>query len=114
LTLLIAAPRALAADISGGTLRVGVRVAAHAVAQGLCRAANSVLTATSANVSGQPAADSADAVAESLSERIDLLLDAGRTPGGPPSTIVDVTGSEPRLVRAGAISWEEIQAWRHA
>ena len=112
LTLLVAAPDALAPEISGGTSRVGVRVPAHAVARGLCRAANSVLTATSANVSGQPATDSADAVAAALGGRIDLLLDAGPTAGGPPSTIVDVDGDELRLVRAGAIRWEEIEAWR--
>jgi L-threonylcarbamoyladenylate synthase len=112
LTLLVAAPDALAAEISGGTSRVGVRVPAHAVARGLCHAAHSVLTATSANVSGQPAADRADAVAAALGGRIDLLLDAGPTAGGAPSTIVDVDGDELRLVRAGAIRWEEIEAWR--
>ena len=113
LTLLVAAPSALAPEVSGGTSRVGVRVPAHAVARGLCRAANSVLTATSANRSGQPAADTADAVAAALGGRVDLLLDAGPTAGGPPSTIVDVDGDALRLVRAGAIRWEEIEAWRH-
>jgi len=43
-----------------------------------------------------------------------FMLDAGPTPGGAPSTIVDVTAGEPRLVRAGAIAWEEIQAWLHS
>jgi L-threonylcarbamoyladenylate synthase len=112
LTLLVAAPEALAPEIPAGTSRVGVRVPAHAVARGLCRAANSVLTATSANLSGQPAADSADAVVAALGGRIDLLLDAGPTTGGPPSTIVDVDGDDLRLVRSGAIRWEEIQACR--
>ena len=41
---------------------------------------------------------------------VDLLLDAGRTPGGPPSTIVDVTGRDARLVRPGAIAWDDVQA----
>jgi tRNA A37 threonylcarbamoyladenosine synthetase subunit TsaC/SUA5/YrdC len=40
-----------------------------------------------------------------------LLIDAGPTPGGAASTIVDMTGAAPALVRAGAISWDEIQAW---
>jgi L-threonylcarbamoyladenylate synthase len=47
-----------------------------------------------------------------LGGRIDLLLDAGPTTGGPPSTIVDVDGDDLRLVRSGAIRWEEIQACR--
>ena len=41
---------------------------------------------------------------------VSLLLDAGRTPGGPASTIVDVTDGTPRLIRAGAVSWDEVQA----
>jgi tRNA A37 threonylcarbamoyladenosine synthetase subunit TsaC/SUA5/YrdC len=41
---------------------------------------------------------------------VDLLLDAGRTPGGAPSTIVDVTGRDVRLVRPGAIAWDDVQA----
>lgn len=113
LTLLIAAPDMLAADVTGGTGRVGVRVPAHGVARGLCRACDRPLTATSANISGEPASDDPDQVATSLGTQIDLLLDAGRTPGGRPSTIVDVTRSEPRLVRAGPIGWEEIQACVH-
>ena len=46
--------------------------------------------------------------------RIDLLIDTGTTPGGAPSTIVDVTADGPALVRAGAIPWDEIQAWLHS
>src|SRR5262245_25063724 len=114
LTLLMTAPLALAPEVSGGSSRVGVRVPAHSVARELCRAAGTLLTATSANISGQPGIDNADDVARSLGPRLDFLLDAGPTAGGPPSTIVDVTGIEPRLVRAGAIVWEEIRTWRPA
>ncbi len=55
-----------------------------------------------------------DQVERTLGDRLDLLIDAGTTPGGAPSTIVDVTGADPALVRAGAISWDEIQAWLHS
>jgi len=110
LTLLLAAPPALAAAVSGGTGRVGVRVPAHEVARAICRAAGRPLTATSANLSGEPASGDPDVVARSLGDRVGLLLDAGRTPGGPPSTIVDATGPAPRLVREGAIRWEEVLA----
>ena len=110
LTLVVPAPRALAAGvISGGT--VGVRVPNHDVARAIARAAGRPITATSANLSGEPATDDPDRVEASLGERIDFMIDAGRTPGGPPSTIADVTGSAPRLVRAGAIAWDEIQRW---
>ena len=110
LTLLVSAPPALAGRVSGGTGRVGVRVPAHAVARALCRACDRPLTATSANLSGETASADPLEVARMLGDRIDLLLDAGRTPGGEASTIVDVSESATRLIRSGAIAWERIQA----
>jgi L-threonylcarbamoyladenylate synthase len=111
LTLLVAAPRALAHDVTGGTGRVGVRVPADDVARAICRAAGRPLTATSANVSGEPATADPDHVERTLGDRIDLLIDAGPTRGGAASTIVDATAAAPALVRAGAIPWAEILAW---
>jgi L-threonylcarbamoyladenylate synthase len=108
LTLLVARPSMLPADVTGGREQVGVRVPAHEVARELCRVCGRPLTATSANVSGAPATANPDEVARTLD--VDLLLDAGPTPGGPPSTIVDVSGREIRLVRPGAIPWDEVQA----
>jgi L-threonylcarbamoyladenylate synthase len=110
LTLLVVAPAALAADVTGGTGKVGVRVPADAVARAICAEAGRPVTATSANVSGVPATPDPDQVERTLGDRIDLLIDTGVTRGGAPSTIVDVTASAPVLVRAGAISWEDIQA----
>jgi L-threonylcarbamoyladenylate synthase len=109
LTLLVPAPAGLAVDVTGGTGRVGVRVPRHNVTTALSRAAGRPVTATSANRSGEAPAAGAAEVERSLADAIDLILDAGATPGGPPSTIVDTTGPEPRLVRAGAIPWERIE-----
>jgi L-threonylcarbamoyladenylate synthase len=111
LTLIVTAPPAIAADVSGGTGRVGVRVPADAVARAICSAAGRPITATSANISGVPATADPDEVERTLGSRIDLLIDTGRTPGGAPSTIVDVVEDPPRLVRAGAIEWADIQTW---
>jgi L-threonylcarbamoyladenylate synthase len=113
LTLLIAAPLSLAPGVGGGTGKVGVRIPSHAVARALCRACGLPLTATSANISGAAPSANPDEVARTLGDRIDVLVDSGTTAGGPPSTIVDVTGSVPALVRAGAIGWDEIQACLH-
>jgi L-threonylcarbamoyladenylate synthase len=107
LTLLIPALEALPSEITGGTRRVAVRVPAHAVARGLCRVLDRPLSSTSANISGQPA--TADPDVAGAIPGLDLLLDAGETPGGPPSTIVDTTGDEPRLLREGAVEWASIQ-----
>ena len=111
LTLLVVAPRALAREVTGGTGRVGVRVPADEVARAICRAAGRPLTATSANVSGEPATADPDRVERTLGDRIDLLIDSGPTRGGAASTIVDATGPDPVLVRAGAIGWEDILLW---
>jgi len=111
LTLLMPAPHSLAADVSAGTGTVGVRVPAQDIARAVCAASGRVVTATSANISGMPPTPDPEVVEATLGGRIDFLLDAGPSPGGPPSTIVDVTSDEPRLIRAGAISWDEIQTW---
>jgi L-threonylcarbamoyladenylate synthase len=114
LTLLVAAPRSLAPAVTGGTDRVGVRVPADALARAVCQAAARPITATSANLSGQRATADPDEVERTLADRIDLLLDTGPTPGGAPSTVVDVSASEWRVVRAGAISWDDIRTWLDA
>ena len=114
LTLLVTAPRGLARDVTGGTGKVGVRVPADASARAICAATGHPITATSANVSGEPPTADPDQVERTLGDRIDLLIDTGTTRGGAASTIVDVTGADPVLVRAGAISWEDIQACLHA
>jgi L-threonylcarbamoyladenylate synthase len=107
------AARVLARDVNGGTGKVGVRVPADPIARAVCAACGHPVTATSANVTGEPAPATPDDVERMLGDRIEFLLDAGPTAGGAPSTMVEVTDAEPRLVRAGVISWDEIQAWLH-
>jgi len=110
LTLVLPASPRVCVAVTGGTGRVGVRVPAHPVARGLCEACGQPVTATSANRSGQPPPVDPAEVAASLAE-VDVLLDAGPAPGGPASTVVDVSEEVPRLIRPGAVSWEEVRAW---
>ncbi|HEY7289821.1 MAG TPA: L-threonylcarbamoyladenylate synthase [Vicinamibacterales bacterium] len=109
-TILLPAPAAIAPAVSGGTGRVGVRVPADAIARSVCAAVGHPVTATSANISGEPATDDPNRVEDTLGDVVDFLLDIGRTRGGLPSTIVDVTTEPPVLVRSGAVSWDQIQA----
>jgi L-threonylcarbamoyladenylate synthase len=109
LTLVMRAPAALPSNVTAGGITIGIRVPAHAVTIALCSAFDRPITATSANISGHPATHDPDLVAEQLSKGLDVLLDAGTTPGGPASTIVDVTQAEVRLIRAGAVSWEDVK-----
>lgn len=91
----------------GGGGTIAIRVPAHAIARALAAAFQFCVTATSANVSGFPPADSADAVALAL-PGVDLLLDGGPAPGGAPSTIMSFEDGEPVLVRAGVIAWDRV------
>lgn len=86
---------------------IGIRVPDHPVALKLLSAAGP-LAVTSANLSGLPPARLAQEVLESLRDKIELILDAGETPGGQPSTVVNCTGSYPDILRHGPISQEEI------
>jgi L-threonylcarbamoyladenylate synthase len=111
LTILLKRPASFPAELTAGGDRVGVRVPAHVVTQELCRASRRLLTATSANISGQPPSNDPDHIARVFAgTSVELLLDAGRTPGGPPSTVVAVVDDDVRLIRAGAITWGEVQA----
>ena len=108
LTLIIAASPALCEHVHRSTGKVAVRVTADPVARALAERAGHPITSTSANLSGETPAVTADAVARAFDDRLDVLIDAGRTPGGLPSTIVDATGDTPLLVRAGIVAWERV------
>ncbi len=95
-------------EILGPGRSVAVRVPAHPVARALSDGLAFCITATSANISGKPATASPRVVAGTLGGLIDYVLDDGDSPGGQPSTIVDLCGPEPRLVRAGPIAWERV------
>lgn len=82
---------------------VAVRIPGDSFALRLAKAVPFPITATSANISNLPAAQDADTVLSYFSDNLDLIIDGGRTPGEPPSTIVDVTENEARLIRRGAI-----------
>jgi L-threonylcarbamoyladenylate synthase len=86
---------------------IGVRMPAHPVALALLNAAGP-LAVTSANISNAANTASAQAVLEQLGGRIDLILDGGQTPGGTPSTVVDCTRAELKILRIGPISAEDI------
>jgi len=89
------------------TSTVAVRLPDHPAARALLRLAGP-MAVTSANLSGQPSPSTAEEVFAQLGGRIALILDGGKTPGGIPSTLVDCTGSEPKLLREGPISLAEI------
>ena len=104
LTLVFEASPELSSLLTGGTGTIGVRLSPHPVAQALVRAVGRAITATSANLSGQPSASIAVEVFRALGNQVDAILDGGQTAGGLGSTVLDVSSSAPRIVRQGAIS----------
>ena len=113
LTLIIPASARLCEDVHRSTGKVAVRVPGDSVARALAAAAGHAITSTSANISGEQPASAAAQVSLALGESIDVLIDAGFTPGGLPSTIVDATGDTPVLVREGAVAWDRVLEFLH-
>lgn len=104
LTLVLRAAPGVPAEITAGTGTVGVRLPAHPVARALVEAFGAPVTAPSANPSGAAPPTTAAAVLEAFGGALDLVLDGGPTPGGAPSTVLDVTVDPPRVIRRGAIT----------
>jgi L-threonylcarbamoyladenylate synthase len=93
---------------SAGLDTVAVRVPAHPVAQALLRQADRPIAAPSANRSGRVSPTEAAHVAEDLGNDVALILDDGPTPVGLESTVLDLSGEAPALLRPGAITFEAL------
>ena len=106
LTVLVPKKPTLPESISA-TATVAVRVPDHTVARGLLRLAGP-MAVTSANLSGQASPSTAQEVLAQLNERIDLIIDGGTTPGGVPSTLVDCSSDEIKVLRAGPITLADL------
>lgn len=108
LTLVFLASPHLPSILLGEANKIAIRVSSHPVAQALTKGLNSPITSTSANVSGAQSPFTSEEVSFQLGDKIDLLIDGGRTPGEMPSTIIDVTISPPLLVREGVLHFDDI------
>ena len=109
LTLVLPRSRLVPDIVTGGGETVAVRIPAHPVPVALISGLGAPLLGTSANLSGQPSALTAGEVYTQFGERIDLVIDGGRSPGGRESTIVDVCGETPVVLREGAVTLSELE-----
>ncbi len=101
--------RIVAELATAGLDTIAVRVPAHPIAQALLRAANLPIAAPSANRSGHVSPTTAQHVEADLGDRVAMILDGGATPVGLESTVVDVTGETPVVLRLGGIAREDIE-----
>ena len=97
-------------DVTGGAATVGLRVPAHPVAQALLAAFGGAVAAPSANRFGAVSPTTAAHVVADLGGDVDYVLDGGACPVGVESTIVDVSGPAPALLRPGGVPREAIEA----
>jgi L-threonylcarbamoyladenylate synthase len=108
LTLVLPRASAVSDTVTAGGSTVAIRIPAHPVPVAFARELGPI-AATSANLSGQSSALTAAEVYNQFGDKIDLVVDGGRCPKGEESTIVDVTGPIPVLLREGAISRSELE-----
>lgn len=94
--------------VTRGSATVGVRIPNHVVALMLLRLAGGLLIGTSANKSGVPPPSSALEAYAQLKGEVDLILDGGSTGSGNPSTILELTGNKPKILRAGALDIRDL------
>ena len=107
LTLVCNQQRSLQWDLGETRGTVAVRMPLHPLAIELLERTGP-MAVSSANLTGHPAATDADQAEEMLADVVSVIIDAGPSPGGAASTIVDVRGSTGKILRHGAISLEEL------
>ena len=109
LTIVLPRSNSVPDVVTAGGTSIAVRIPAHFVPVALIEGLGRPIVGTSANLSGQPSPLTADEVYAQLGNRIDWIIDGGTCPGGRESTLVDVTGEVPVVLREGAISRKELE-----
>jgi len=109
LTLVLPRANSVPDIVTARGMTVAVRIPAHPVPVALVEGLGAPIIGTSANLSGKPSALTAGDVYSQFGDKIDLVIDGGRCPGGRESTIVDVTRETPVVLREGAIALTELE-----
>jgi L-threonylcarbamoyladenylate synthase len=109
LTVILRAQPTLRWDLGETHGTVALRMPNHPAALAVLRRTGP-LAVSSANLTGRPAALTAQAAADDLGASVSVYLDAGQAPGGVASTIVDATCDVPRVIRAGAVDLDTLRA----
>jgi L-threonylcarbamoyladenylate synthase len=110
LTLVLKASAAIPAFLTGPGGSIAVRIPPVSWVRRVAYEMSQPLTATSANISGDKEMTEPAEVAAVFDGKVDLIVDGGPTPGGAPSTLLDLTSPEPRLLREGLIPAGKIRA----
>jgi L-threonylcarbamoyladenylate synthase len=95
--------------VTGGSKTIAFRIPNHPVPLALIKGLEKPIVGTSANLSGYPSTLTAEEVKKQIGDKIDMIIDGGRCPGGIESTVVDLSGERPVIRREGAIKIEELR-----
>jgi len=109
LTLVLYKKKVVPDEVTAGSNVVAIRMPKNKIALELIKAAGVPIAAPSANLAGRPSPTEARHVFEDFKDRVDLILDGGRTKIGLESTVVDLTIKPPQILRPGGISIEELR-----
>lgn len=109
LTMILQKSDLVPLETTGGLDTVAIRMPSHPVAKAFIEAAGGYVAAPSANLSGKPSPTTAKYVAQDMDGRIDMIIDGDGVDIGLESTIVDLTGSEPMILRPGYITEEMLE-----
>ena len=96
--------------ISGGLDTVAIRMPSHPLALELIAKAECPIAAPSANISGKPSPTEGEHVWQDFCGKIPLLIDAGKCKVGLESTVLDLSGKTPLILRPGGVTWEQLAA----
>ena len=110
MTLIVNRNNSLPRRLTAGQPTVAVRVPDHPMPRELARRLGRPITGTSANISGAADPQSLTELRAQVGDRVDFLVAAGPVPAGTASTIVDLSGDVPRLIREGAVPFQQINA----
>jgi len=108
LTIILKKKVRLPEKLTGGSDKLGVRIPNHPVALKLAELTGPI-TATSANIAGNSNPRTANEAKEQIGDKIDFVLDAGESPIGEPSTVIDLSEEKIVIIRQGAISEEQLR-----
>jgi L-threonylcarbamoyladenylate synthase len=104
LTIVVKAKPEVPDELTAGSGTIGLRLPDDEMVRSFIRTCNGALTATSANLAGEPPARTAQEVSQAFPTGLDLIVDGGASSGDKPSTVLDISNERARMLREGAVS----------
>lgn len=114
LTIVLKASPSFPARLAGPGHTIGVRIPSVPWLRRLVHEVGLPITATSANISGEGEISDPAEILRIFNDKVDIIVDGGETPGGRASTIIDITGPTPRILREGAIPAGKLEPYLSA